>query len=295
MDAPFYKVARFGGCACAEVVKGRRRKRRKVGSPDYLAWLEKKTASFSKPLKKFFKEEAKRLAQELADKLHLTHAAKAAPSTPADIKQILDELDFSHWVAITGVLDAELYAAFLENAKGGFELIGFDPSEDITALINDRAVEYAQDRSAELVGMRVDADGNMVENPNAAYAITDSTREGIQGLVEDALSEGWGPDDLADELESSYEFSPERAETIARTELAFAHSEGNMAAWEESGEVEFVQWILGSEHDMDDECNENADSDPVPLGDPFPSGHTAAPAHPNCVCDVIPILREEQQ
>jgi hypothetical protein len=45
--------------------------------------------------------------------------------------------------------------------------------------------------------MKYDADGDLVENPNARWAITDTTRQRLRDLETKAFDEGWTPDDLA--------------------------------------------------------------------------------------------------
>jgi hypothetical protein len=151
---------------------------------------------------------------------------------------------------------------------------------------------YAENRAAELVGMRRAEDGTLVPG-NPRYSISETTRAGLRDLVEDALDEGLSTAELADLVSDSYFFSEARSTTIARTELAFSHVQGNMEGWRLSGVVGYKQSILGSEHDLDDICNDNAEVGPIPLDASFPSGDDGPPYHPNCVCDVIPILSEE--
>jgi hypothetical protein len=79
---------------------------------------------------------------------------------------------------------------------------------------------------------------------------------------------------------------------IARTELALASVTGALDTWKESGVVTGKQWILGSEHTVEDECDEN-DGVVVALGDVFPSGDDGPPAHPNCVCDILSVTESE--
>jgi hypothetical protein len=50
-------------------------------------------------------------------------------------------------------------------------------------VVNEHAVAWAKDRSAELVGMKY-VDGELVENPKAEWSIEESTRETIRDLVD---------------------------------------------------------------------------------------------------------------
>jgi hypothetical protein len=134
----------------------------------------------------------------------------------------------------------------------------------------------------------------VVDNPNATYSISEEMRNGLRNTVSDGLEEGLSSQALAGEIRDGYAFSKERATTIARTELAFAHTNGNIAGWDASGVVEGKESILGSEHDMDDDCNDNADAGVLKLDEDFPSGDIGPPYHPNCVCALLPVVMDEQ-
>jgi hypothetical protein len=156
--------------------------------------------------------------------------------------------------------------------------------------VNEDAVDYARERAAELVGMRYDADGQLVAQPERRVGDHRlDARHAARDIV-DAIEEGTSTDDLADQLEENYAFSEARAETIARTEVATADVEGNLQAYRDSGEVEGKEWILGSEHpDIGCDCEDAADMGVVPLDDDF-GGIGDPPAHPNCECDILPVL-----
>jgi SPP1 gp7 family putative phage head morphogenesis protein len=162
---------------------------------------------------------------------------------------------------------------------------------DITSQANDEAIAYAKERAAELVGMRYDDDGELVENPNAEWAIDDATRELLRSDVSRAEEEGWSNDRLASAIEDNYAFSEDRAAVIARTESAFADVAGNLAAWDASGEVSGKQWIVSA--DACDEC-QPLDGVVVDLDEDFPDGGgDGPPLHPNCECDVVPVLEDD--
>ena len=133
-----------------------------------------------------------------------------------------------------------------------------------------------------------------IPNPDAKWQITESTREYLRADATQAIEEGWSTDKLKAELKDNYAFPDARAEMISRTEIARADVEGNMAAYRQSGIVVGKQWILGSEYDDNDECLENAEAGVIPLDAAFPSGDDAPPAHPHCLCDVVPVLIDEE-
>lgn len=169
--------------------------------------------------------------------------------------------------------------------------VGIANDSRIVNLVNEHAVEWARARSAELVGMKYDQDGNLVENPNAEWRIDEATRELIRGDVGNALDNGWSNDRLATELENSYAFSADRSEMIARTETAFGDVQGNLIGWRDSGLVVGKEWITGA--GCCDLCDE-LDGVVVGIDDDFPNdGGDAPPLHPNCRCDVKPVLADD--
>lgn len=276
------RVEKLGNCACLDLVKGKKKRKKLRGNiKAYLEWLDRKVPTLADAIAAFFREEAERVAAALAREYGLGKVMKA--KKPPELK----------WEVLYGVLNDALVEAYKENAKQALLDVGVRADSSMLDLLDEHALEYAETRSAQLVGMRHTKRGKLVPNPNPKYAVSELTREGLRDTIAVAVEEGWSARDLADEIMDSYEFSASRAETIARTELAFAHTEGNMQGWRESGVVEKKQSILGSEHDMDDVCDDNASAGAIPLDEPFPSGHMTAPYHPNCVCDVIPVLSEE--
>lgn len=169
------------------------------------------------------------------------------------------------------------------NARGG---IDFD-------VVNKAAVDWAKDRSAELVGMKYNEDGELVENPKAEWSIDEATRDTLRELVATATEEGWSMDTLASNIAQDTAFSDDRAMLIARTESATADVQGNMVAYREArdqvGVVVEKQWITAGDADVSEDCEANAAQGPIGLDDDFQSGADAPPEHPNCRCDVLPV------
>lgn len=164
----------------------------------------------------------------------------------------------------------------------------------LVELVNEKAVDWAREHAAELVGKRW-VGGKLVDNPNAAYRIDAVTRDGVQSLVTQAINEGWSNDRLAAALKDSYAFSASRAELIAVTETAFADVQGNMIAYEESGVVVGKRWIVGSAEKLCEICAGNAAQGVIPFDKAFASGRLAPPAHPRCRCDVMPVTKKQSR
>lgn len=192
-------------------------------------------------------------------------------------KRLIEELTFEELQDIAPEL-----AEILEDmaADGGAEALAqvmAEVTKDQLDQVNERAVAYAEERSAELV-----------------TNLEDSTRDMLRSTVVQAIEEGWSNDQLADELSDNYAFSDERADCIARTETAYADVQGNLDGYKASGVVESKQWILA----QDQYCDDCATLDGVIVGidEDFPGdGGDGPPLHPNCRCDVIPVLKEDDQ
>jgi hypothetical protein len=163
----------------------------------------------------------------------------------------------------------------------------------VIAAANHAAEDYARKRAAELVGMVLDVEGNLTPNPDAAWAISNTTRARIRQIVADAFTQETPLSEirtaiqeaLADEAEGNGIFSMARAQMIARTEVSTAQSGGNFWAWEKSGVVRKVKWLV-SNLEPCVVCLANEDQE-VNLGDTFRSGVERPPQHPNCACVLV--------
>ena len=223
-------------------------------------------------------------------------AAKLMKMDPQDYADLWDDIAKADQDATRKKLEKALTPMATDGAKQGLSqvlaVVPVDPDRDVDAMLsqaNEQAIAFAQGRAAELVGMRWDDDaGEWITNPNPEWAIDGTTRDNIQSLTTQAMEEGWSNDDLAQRIQDDEGFSDARAEMIARTETAFADVHGNMDAYEASGLVDATEWVVGAgECDI---CEENAAAGPVAMGEAFPSGDDMPPAHPNCRCDVLPVV-----
>lgn len=243
--------------------------------PEFLTLIATRSPKLAAKIHKWFRKEAKRVAAAIVELGRLDKLAKQQTISQADIDLIIQELNLEGWIALAGIITDDLGEIFKKAGIEGLDMVGIETDEKLTSQLDVRAAQWAADKSTELM------------------TLADSTREELRGVIADAVENGYGVDELSEAVEDSFAFSQSRAMTIARTELASAHIQGNMSGWKESGVVEQKQSILGSEHDMDDICDDNADQGPIPLDEEFESGDIAPPYHPNCVCDLLPITSEE--
>lgn len=233
---------------------------------------------------------------DLLRQLENSYAKAMAQAEKLDAKKkkkllqtALDDLDFDGWT----ILFDDAAECLEEIAKAGaYEgLRSIKASTDgITDIVDADAQEWARARAAELVGKKWNGK-EFVDNPNPKWAITESTREVLRGTVSKAIDEGWSPQKLTATIRDDQQFWARRADMISRTELQFAHQNGNLIGWKASGIVAGKQSLcIDGGCEM---CVENAEAGTVGIDENFPSGHDAPPYHPNCFCTLIPVLAED--
>jgi len=155
-------------------------------------------------------------------------------------------------------------------------------SNDLFSLSDTQAYDYAHERGAEMVGKKW-VDGKLVDNPDAQWAITDTTRSELRELIASAFKNQWTPKELGRQIDEAFVFSPGRAELIAQTETAFAQTAATVQTGKKFGAIT-KSCLLSNEHDIDDICNAAADAGEVPIDKAYPGGSLHVPLHPRCMC-----------
>jgi hypothetical protein len=163
--------------------------------------------------------------------------------------------------------------------------------DDMISSLNEGARDWAGDRAAELVGMRRLDDGSIVENPNAKWAITDTTRDDLRRIISNGFTKETPMPDLIKQIGDAGAFSDSRAEMIAQTEVAFAQVHANYDVWKASGVVDGSTWQLSVDHVPGCDCDLNAGVT-VAIGEDFPSGDDMPPAHPRCQCSLVASMQK---
>lgn len=266
-----------------------------VGTPkEFLDWLEATLPGVAETIEDFLCERRDEIVAHIRNGL-LAHKVYKQALSLEQLTALLDSYNWEKFDLIVGILDDDFYDAYIKAATDAMKAVGVVADDTMLDQLDERGRDYAKQQSASLVGKRVLDSGEVIDNPNIAYSITDTTRDNLRGIITRGLEEGMSVDQLADAIEESTAFSEQRAETIARTELADSHTQGNLAGWEESTVVAGKESILGSEHGPDDvdECDDNANAGVIALDDVFPSGHTGPPYHPNCICALSPVLMDD--
>lgn len=204
---------------------------------------------------------------------------------------------YLNYPALADEVQTYLDAAAIDGVDLGIDqLPQIDESIDTDAVYENAKIaaeRYARDRSAEMVGMKRLEDGSLIDNPDAKWAISETTREDLRNTIAQALEEGWTAQQLAAVIEASPTFNAARAKLIANTEMANAQARGNFLTWTQSGVQIQVQWITADDERDCDACDDLEDLGPVPLGYEFAPGVQHPTLHPLCRC-ILMVVKEGQ-
>lgn len=227
--------------------------------------------------------------QELLTKAITKHVeAVVTESVVADAKSVVEKADEAlnkkilailrkSWKPFNKFLSKEKTLNYLiwSGEKGGqaaADLMGVDGS---FKLKNSKLVAQLEKRTTFLLD-----------------SMDETTLESVRVALVNGISKDLTISEIQTSIHAKFqdEISPYRAEMITRTEFANAATVVSKETYTKNG-VEQWQWIQPAGDD-DDVCTEN-DGEIVDIGDTFPSGDDRPPAHPNCKCDVIPVLPKD--
>lgn len=204
------------------------------------------------------------------------------------------DLDLSAFDVLVQVAPSIMEPVAVDASIRSLDSLGLGENQKLVNRVSERAVDYARQRAAEMVG-KTWVNGKLVDNPNARWRIDVSTRDDIKRIISDGLKENRGRDAIADEIEDSYSFSQQRANTIANFEIAEANSQATLDSYHEAKEAGVkVRKAWQADDDACEVCQANEDAGAIELDDVFPSGDDATPAHPNCECTIFPVVDESE-
>lgn len=236
------------------------------------SYVNRRSPAVTRRLTKVLDKHAKRIASEVA-----VAAASVIKADDKLVRRILSQLKLEEVsVDVVEEITQDMIDAFTRAGIMGVGQVGFSTTTEMTKHLDKAAREYAGTHGADLV-----------------TDLTDTTTEQLRNVITKGVEEGSSPKELAKDVSLSMAFSEARAAMIARTELAFAHVQGNVQGWREAGVVEMKESILGDLHGKADICDDCAEAGQIPLEDEFIEGYAFPPYHPNCVCDVLPVVKEE--
>ena len=245
--------------------------------------------------------ERERIAFSSANSIAGPHASKSyakllRKSLDDDVQAFADAVIAAlekEWESLPLEVQPALESAMLSGIGQGALQIEFSTAGMI-ASANTTAENYARERAAEMVGMKRDVEGTLVQNPDAKWAISNTSRDKIREIIADAFTEETPLEEIKSAIHEALEeeatgsgiFSEARAAMIARTEISRAQAGGNFSAWIQSGLVRKVKWLT-SNLEPCDECLTNEAQGEMEINKPFASGSVMPPDHPNCACVLI--------
>lgn len=170
---------------------------------------------------------------------------------------------------------------FVDAAKLQATLFDFNPDTAWT-LKHPQAVEYVKFAGA-----------------NAITNINDTTRKGIQDLIEQAVEDGWSYNQTAGAIRQYFDgftapqpqkHIPDRATLVAVTEVGTAYESGARALIDEMAsagfEMQKSQLTAGDDRTSEG-CRQNESAGWIPYDDNFPSGNQIVPRFPSCRCSIL--------
>jgi hypothetical protein len=251
-------------------------------------FITKNRIGLKRAVFQFLRAQAAPIAKDLADSLSLAKAADDGDAAKK-AKAAIDKLDLN-WSALADTTEPYLVAVAVAGGDAAAKGLDVDLADDFGAGMRERATEWASQRAAEMVGMKV-VDGELKPNPNAFWRIDQTTRTLIQANVTAAIENGDSTQQLANRLQNAFAFSSERAEMIARTEIAKADVAGALIGWKETGLVIGKNWL--TDGNPCPVCQSHEDDGPVPLDFVWEDGVVGPPDHPHCECVLTTVLEGE--
>jgi hypothetical protein len=249
-------------------------------------YVDRKAPRLARKLAAILKDQGRRIARVVAAR-YAEHFGKLQKIDLETLNLLIELSDSSSLsdAAVT-LLRAQLIEAIKDGAGAGIETLAAMKGVEIGDVLTPGMTEQVD---AEAVFWAANRGGQLIKD------LAGTTDDAMRELLSTAIDEGVTPDDLASQIEDLGAFGEVRASTIARTELAFAYVQGNVEGWRATGEVSRKRWILGDLHEKPDVCDDCVDAGDVELDAEFgDTGIDFPPAHPNCVCDVIPILSSDE-
>ena len=115
---------------------------------------------------------------------------------------------------------------------------------------------------------------------------TDEMKTSILQMLIDGIKEQRSTQDIIRDIRTSIDgMTKTKAETIARTEIAYSYNNATAEAYKQAG-VDQWQWIAALGYYCCDVCQEKH-GQIYDWGDPQP------PEHPNCLCTLYPVINRE--
>ena len=159
------------------------------------------------------------------------------------------------------------------NGTSAYAELGVSGSFDVT---NPKVIKWIKERAGKLI-----------------KGIGDTTLDKLRKTLAEGVANGEKIPSLASRVSGVYdEAKGSRAIKIARTETSAASNNGALQAYDQSGVVKEKEWLRGGGEECDI-CDSLEKEGPIPLHSSFSGGFDAPPAHPNCICTILPVIEKD--
>ena len=159
------------------------------------------------------------------------------------------------------------------NGTSAYAELGVSGSFDVT---NPKVIKWIKARTGELI-----------------KSLGDTTLDKLRKTLAEGVANGEKIPSLASRVSAVYdEAKGSRAIKIARTETSAASNNGALQAYDQSGVVKEKEWLRGGGEECDI-CDSLEAEGPIPLHSSFSGGFDAPPAHPNCICTILPVIEKD--
>ncbi len=153
--------------------------------------IKRARARMAQTIHAFFVHQAPKIIGQiiaLRGKQHFVKSSLTSEDIDA-LNRLMDEIQFGGWAVLAGDVEDVLAQAVTDGGVASLVSMGLDTTADASYMnvVNAEALDYSASRSAEMVGMREDAAGNLIPNPDARWQITEPTRDFLRGDVREAM------------------------------------------------------------------------------------------------------------
>jgi hypothetical protein len=234
----------------------------------------------------------------LEDRIAVLHAAAADKNYLDDADKIAAALDLDDLETVVPTTAAHLIIVASDSAASALDQVGIDARE-LGRQADMQAVDLANNRAAELVGKKHSGSGELVDHPDAKWAIDETTRSALRDTIADGFRDNLTVDEIASNIVESTALSQDRADLIARTEVSSINNIAALSAFKvarDQGGVKLKKvWTCNGDLPCEDCLSNEADSaDGIDLDEDFSSGASEPPEHPRCSCELSFVADESE-
>jgi len=183
------------------------------------------------------------------------------------------------WDGLVDSMVTDLMAAYQIGVADAMMQLAIT-DENIQAQLDNSATQYANNRAAEMIGMKF-VDDKLVTDSSAKFVIAETTKDDLQDVVEAAVNDNATTTELMERIRMAATFSDARMQFIAKNETNWAQVIGHTTTWRRSGLRLMANIVLSPAHKIYDGCDLLAEGGPYEI-----AALPIIPAHPECQCAI---------